>query len=105
MGKENIVVYNENVARDIVKDGNFRDYSGNKIGTIENLDTEYFNVFFQLAKWSRGETDDTEVKDAVNHYKATKYCYRNRHEGDTSGMDEIINKKLENYLYDIDVRV
>lgn len=93
MGEENIVVYNENVARNIVKNGTFRNYDGNEIGTMENLIAEFTDAFFQISAWTKLKATDAEVKDAMYNYRAVKYCYS----GNTFGMDNKISEKLSNY--------
>lgn len=99
MRKENVATYNEDVARNIVKSENYRYYDGNKIGTVENLVAQFTDALFQINRWANGEIEDgPEIKDAVNNYKAVRYCYN----GDTSGMDDKINEKLEKRLHYID---
>lgn len=90
MGEENYVAYNDEVAKRNVKHGNFRDYDGNRIGTVENLIAEFTDAFFQVNMWRSGRMVGIGIKDAVNNYKAVRYCYNH----DTSGMDDKINEEL-----------
>ena len=85
-----------------IRKNEYRDYIGKKVGSLSDLLWEFVNVFSQIEKLRGGKmVDATEIRNAVNNYKAMKYCYN----GNTFGWDNRINKNLDYCSYDISVRV
>ncbi len=101
MGEEHVAPYSEKVARANVREGNFRDYDGNEIGTVENLVAEFTDAFYQINMWVSGRMAGTRIKDTVNNYKAIRYCYNH----DTHGMDDKINEELRHYSCTFGVKI
>ena len=99
MGEENYVEYNEKTARDIVKNGNFRDHNGEEIGSLENILTFFGGIMYGFGVVTCLDCDDINlikhgiklIEQGIDNYIAIRYCYKK----DTSIHDNLLNKVMD----------
>ncbi len=98
MGEENNVVYDDEVAKRNIREGNFKDHDGNKIGTIENLGESFYDVMVDINTgiWMlkiEKNMDALNIEKNMYNYLATRYCYK----GDTLGKDTCLNDFMSRF--------
>ncbi len=74
----------------------YKDREGNKIGTLEYLQSSYLDLMLNIGLGVRAFRDETSfdtriINDKINIYLAVRSCY----DGDTSSPDRCINKTMK----------